>query len=144
MRLPLLLILSVGFLVGAEKPLGHAVKKDLEKLQGKWDLVSAEMNGKDVTNFGKNSFSMMIKDRKLLLEFGGNKLDLEFQLDPTKVPKEITFTTSGSGKSFYGIYAIDGGKLKLSWLQVGKGKPKSFTTQAKTPQVTFVVRRIKS
>ena len=46
MRLHTLMALTVGLLVAADAPKDEAAKKDLEKLQGTWALVSAERDGK--------------------------------------------------------------------------------------------------
>jgi uncharacterized protein (TIGR03067 family) len=142
MKFPRLAVLTLAMLIGPGRALAEEAKKDLEKLQGDWDLVSAETKSKDITNVAKKNFSMKIKGNKFVLETGGNLLEFIFRLNSAKSPKEVDFKTAAGGTAL-GIFAFDGDKLKLSWLPNGKGRPKGFTTDAKTNQYTFVVKRKK-
>src|SRR5690349_20776763 len=115
MRFQVLAVLALGMLIGIDKALAEDVKKDLEKRHGDGDLVSAEMKGKDVTRLGKQAFRMTIKDKKFVLQFGGNRLEFTFRINSAKSPKEIDFDPD-EVKPALGIFAFEGDKLKLSWL----------------------------
>jgi uncharacterized protein (TIGR03067 family) len=141
MKFPRLALLTLAMLIESGWALAEDTK-DLEKLQGDWDLVSAETKGKDITKVAKQSFSMKIKGKKFRLESGGNLLQFTFRVNSAKSPKEIDFKTAAALTAL-GIFAFDGDKLKLSWLPAGKGRPKGFATDAKTNQFTFVVKRKK-
>jgi uncharacterized protein (TIGR03067 family) len=142
MRLQRLAVLALAMLMGVDKALGEDAKKDLEKLQGEWELVSAELKGKDITNGGKRAFRLTIKGKKFVLQSHGTKLDVTFRMDSAKTPKTIDCEPKCQ-KTLLGSFAFEGDKLKLSLLPAGEGRPKGFTTDAKTNQVTFVVKRKK-
>src|SRR5205807_79753 len=102
---------------------GDAAKKDLEKFQGTWVLVSLEAEGAKMPED-------RLKDRKLVLKgsayswTSGAKGEAgTFTLDPTKRPKAINSTpTDGTnkGKTRKGIYAIEGETLKFCFAVSGQ------------------------
>jgi uncharacterized protein (TIGR03067 family) len=135
--------LALAMVIGVVKAFGEDAKKDMEKLQGDWDLVSAERRGKDITNNIKREFSMNIKGKKFVVEFGGNRYFFTIRVNSAKSPKEIDLGLATTAKRALGIYALEGDKLKISWVPVGQGRPKGFATNAKTNQTTLVVKRKK-
>jgi uncharacterized protein (TIGR03067 family) len=143
MRFQRLGFLTLAMIIGPGRALAEDAKKDLEKLQGNWVLVSAETKGKDITNNVKREFSMNIKGKKFVVEFGGNRFVRTIRVNSAKSPKEIDLGLPTTAKRELGIYALEGDKLKISWVTLGQGRPKGFATNAKTDQTTLVVKRKK-
>jgi uncharacterized protein (TIGR03067 family) len=113
MQARLLLGLTVGLLLAADVP-DDLVKKEKERLQGTWQIVSAEEDGK--ANKQVSGF-MIFKDDKLTLITTNDKksIDSEYRLDPAKKPKEIDFTVviDGKKKVNQAIYSVIDDELRL-------------------------------
>lgn len=104
-----------------------AAKKDLEKLQGVWVLVSVERNAQAVPN----------QDKTVTMTFSANKWVCKgagegpFELvDATKDPKKWNFNNTTMGVTGYGIYLLDGDTFKYCAHDAGpEARPADFTTK---------------
>jgi uncharacterized protein (TIGR03067 family) len=100
-------------------------KKDLEALQGKWEMTASELDGKKQAvgqvRTVKGSAYSIEKDGKVL---GKGTL----KLDSSASPKAIDITREG-GKPRLGIYTIDGDVQKVCIAPEGKDRPKEFTSK---------------
>lgn len=93
-------------------------KKELARLEGKWQGVGGEEVGtvltrEDAEKEGeelvfKGDTVKFLREGKLLAEF-------TLTLDPSKTPREITFHFTGElkGKKCLAIYALEGDKLTI-------------------------------
>jgi uncharacterized protein (TIGR03067 family) len=88
MKRALLGVLAVVLFVAAD----DAAKKDQEKLQGTWETVAMELNGRDVFADGirlKFSFKgdkiTVDGDEEIKKDYGA----FSYKLDPSKTPKAI-------------------------------------------------------
>jgi uncharacterized protein (TIGR03067 family) len=151
MRIHLSLIPAVVLLTAANAPQGDAGKKDMEKLQGTWRVVSMEGEGeKAPADFAKRFTYTFKGDR---IHFLGDKTtpgaDLEFSytLDAAKQPKAIDMKITKSpdkkdvGEGSVGIYVLDGDNLKLC--MDPKERPKDFTTKQGQARTLVVLKREK-
>jgi uncharacterized protein (TIGR03067 family) len=109
-------------------------KTDLDRLQGIWSVVSAEMGGKP-TKFEKAVF--MVDGKRACWQTSEIENQGGLYLDPAGKPKAYDFVTSQ--RTVEGIYALDGDTLRLC--QATK-RPVEFATQKDGEQVLFVLRRI--
>jgi uncharacterized protein (TIGR03067 family) len=132
-------VLALAMLMEPNKGLGDDAKKDLQKLQGEWNLVSAAIKGKDVTDRAKREFRMTIKGKKFVLHIGGNKLAYTFRVNSTTSPKEIDFDPDHV-RPVLGIFAFEDNKLKISWVARGMERPKGFAYNGESEQVTLIVK----
>jgi uncharacterized protein (TIGR03067 family) len=117
----------------ADKPAG-----DKEKIQGTWEVVSAEYRGET-------------RENKFTVSFAGNKIALRekavlaegvFELDPAKEPKTIDWSLGEfKPQKCLGIYKLEGDKLSLS-LGDSDHRPKVFFTEETSIHGTYVLRRI--
>lgn len=121
-------LIAISLLVGALSAQDDAGKKDLDSIQGVWQAISAEIEGKPASG-------ELIK--RLKLTFKGNKVshpapdgkieEVTFKLDPSKNPKTIDVTASSdTDKSIVGIYSIEGDTLKICATKAGQERPKEF------------------
>ena len=65
-----LLMMAAGLGLAADTPKDAAVKKELEQLQGTWQLVSAETDGKKAPEEQVKKIRVVIKGSKHSVYFG--------------------------------------------------------------------------
>jgi uncharacterized protein (TIGR03067 family) len=124
-------ILLLAFLIAADD-VKKAAKKEQEKLQGSWKVVSSEKDGKP---------HECTKDAEVV--FDGDKLNIQligekpgkgaFKLDPSKDPKWIDCTILGRG-----IYNVDGDTLRICW-----GEERPSESVSKKNVYLLVLKRTK-
>jgi uncharacterized protein (TIGR03067 family) len=109
-----------------------AAKKDLDRFQGNWTLISAERDGKKTPSEEVKKITLSIQGSKFILRKEGMVLsEGTMTLDPTKKPKEIdeTMTTGpNKGKAFLAIYEIDDEHHTICFAAAGKDRPTTFTS----------------
>jgi uncharacterized protein (TIGR03067 family) len=119
--------LTAGLLVAADAK-DDAVKKEMDALQGKWQLVSLTRDGKEV-DVAKDAVRVIKGDTYKINPRPDVTIEGTFRIDPTAKPKQIDTTpTTGDnkGKTALGIYEIDGDTLKICWAPAGKDRPTEF------------------
>src|SRR4051812_9597941 len=89
----LLSVVSV-LLVAADAPKSDLIKKELEKFQGTWQLVSAETDGAKAPEENVKQTRVVIEGSKHTVYFGDKAVvhQIPFELDPTTDPKSVTDT----------------------------------------------------
>jgi uncharacterized protein (TIGR03067 family) len=121
-------------------------KDGLNEFQGSWVQASKELNGekkdvkKTVVNFKADMFET-VEDGKSI-ESG------TIQVDSSKNPKTYSVTISGEfaekGKTYNGIYKIDGGTMTTCVnTNAGKEAPSEFTSKPGTGHQLIVWKRDK-
>jgi uncharacterized protein (TIGR03067 family) len=129
MRTFSLLIAVVAFAGLAPDAKEDAAKKDLEALQGTWIVVSAVRDGKELTADELKDIRLSYAAAKVTVRKGDKSLyEGTVGLDPTKKPKVLNSTQMSDGdekgKTFLGIYELDGDNLKIcSSTPAGKAAP---------------------
>ena len=144
MKTPMFLAALVVFFVAANGRAEDAVKAELEKLQGVWQLVSAETDGKKAPEEQVKKIKVIIKGDKHTVRFGDEDLakEIPFKIDPTKKPK-TTDDTLPDGGIIRGIYELDGNTLRSCVAPAGKPRPTEFTGKAGSGQTLRVFQRVK-
>jgi uncharacterized protein (TIGR03067 family) len=120
-------------LAAADDTTNDDVQKELKKLEGTWVWVSAEHNGRQVTDDFKD-FRLILKGDKLTIKKGDDAATGSLKLDLSKKPKMITLSAvTWRGRevpdSVLGIYALDGDTLKVCYTSQGGERPKAFNTK---------------
>lgn len=123
----------------------EAGENELKKIQGTWQFVSQEMDGKSVPPE---------QLAKMTIAFTGDKWSVRqddkvvqegtHKLDATKKPAQVdAVVTEGEGKgsTMLGIYDLKGDTLKVCFDPKGKERPTSLT--AKAGQFSAVLQREK-
>ena len=152
-----LAVLFAVFAHAAGDERDEAAKRELQKLRGTWELVSAQHGGKDVTKEMKAGFRITFRDHLWLTEFDGRQPFAEgsdtLTVDPAKSPKEFMRVYKGHigfgardqpvQIELPGIYEIDGDRLKLCWAVGGKGgRPRAFATEAGSEHLFLTLKRV--
>lgn len=121
-----------------------AVKKELAKFDGTWQLVSAEKDGKKTPEDVVTKIKVVMKDGKHTVYFGNDSVvkEVPFTVDPTKTPKRVTDTLS-DGRKINGIYELNGDTLKSCVAEIGKDFPTDFSAKEGTGQTLRIFKRVK-
>lgn len=120
-----------------ENEMDISLEQEIAKFQGNWKQIGYERDGvrepiddeKDWeprTTFHGNIFVVKIAD-------GSIPIRGFFKLDPTQDPKAIDYTdTHGTdaGKTFLGIYSLEGDKLIFCAASEGQTRPTEFKTKS--------------
>jgi len=123
--------------------------KDRDGLQGTWAVAAAEREGKPAADlrehrltFTGNAFTVTLKGKTV---YQGT-----YSLDPAAKPRRIDFkNTRGSyaGKTWLGIYELDGDTLKVCdnapGLESKKSRPEQFAAPADSGHVFVSFKRAK-
>jgi RNA polymerase sigma-70 factor (ECF subfamily) len=97
----------------------NATTNELEKLQGEWRAVEAEVNGKKDRSAGVKDLRITFKGNEITIggasgEGPGRKK--KFKLDPSSSPKGMDITSldvQEEGQTTAGIYSLDDGRLRI-------------------------------
>jgi uncharacterized protein (TIGR03067 family) len=110
-------IVGVGLFLGASAAPQDAAKKDQERLQGVWQVVSLERDRMPAPQEEIKALKLMVKGDKISHPGPGGKTEEgNFKLDPSQKPTAIDImplTGKNSGKTLPGIYSIEGDMLKI-------------------------------
>ena len=124
-------LIAVTVLIAADAR-DDAAKKDLEKFQGNWQLISAERDGKKTPDEDAKKITLTIQGNKFVLRKDAVMIsEGTMTLDPTKKLKEIdeTITTGpNKGKVFSAIYEIDDECHNICFAGPGKERPTAFSS----------------
>lgn len=141
-RVAIVLSLTMGGLsVGAED-----AKDDLKAMQGTWELTYLERDGKEVKL--QVSTKAINTGDKFVVKRGDEVVAAgSFKFDATKKPKasETTYTEGpDKGKTFKGIYQIDGDTMKFCRAGSPEDeRPTEFKTKPGSKQFSAAYKRVK-
>ena len=120
-------------------------KSDQERIQGTWEVISGESNGKAMPDAVGMKFTFT-KDVWRMGKDDKEGLAVNYKLDPTKSPKAIDTTHElDPGKPIVqlGIYELKDDTLKISVEAAGRGRPEKFETKPGDTTTSFVLKRLK-
>lgn len=145
MNAAVLMILTTGFALAADGKEGG--KKELEKMQGTWSVVSVEADGKTLPEERTKDWKLTITGDKYTFAPGLESVEGIYFLDPRKKPRAIDATrTNGAdkGKTLKGIYQLDGNNLKMCFNGPGNDeRPEKFEAKAGSGFRLYVLKREK-
>ena len=122
-----------------------AAKKDLERLQGTWRLISAMEDGNSLAGDKVKETTIIIKDDTFrfpqLAEDATSKAGT-VKLDATKKPKQMG-TVSTEKEVMLGIYELEGDSYKVCFAPVGKPRPSEFSSKSGSGNIFQVWEREK-
>ncbi len=127
-----LAIFAVGLFLNAGGREGDS-KKDLDKFQGTWRLVSAVRDGKHTPPEELAKIKLAIHTNKFVLQRDALTLsEGTMTLEPNKKPKQLDETiTAGpnKGKVFSAIYEIDDDQHRVCFAGPGMPRPTTFAAE---------------
>ena len=133
-RAVVLLVVLAGLL--AQPQATDQAKKDLERLQGTWEMAALEVDGKDVGAAKIQDTTLTIKGDKYTVKVKKSVNGCTIRLDPSKKPHAIDMIFSEPGnadKVHKGIYMIEGDTLKICrGLNADQERPEQFATWPNT------------
>lgn len=140
------LFLAVGVLIAAAAR--EDAKKDLDKMQGTWLLVSGERDGTKFTDEEIKQTRLIIRGETFSIPKSsvGTSQEGTFTIDPSKKPKQMDSTQGGGpdkGKTWLGIYEVDDSTQKVCFSPPGKDRPKEFSSKPGSGQLLQVWKRAK-
>ncbi len=147
MKLHVLTVVAVGLAVAAEPARDNATKSDTKMFEGTWKVVSVEADGKKMPADQYKGLRMVVHGNKYTVRQGDKVRERgTFTVDPSQNPKTIDVTpTQGKdkGKTFHGIYAIDGATARDCFSRTGNQRPKDFSAKAGSGCVLRHYKRVK-
>jgi uncharacterized protein (TIGR03067 family) len=145
MKLTLLAVLGAGVLLVAGANGQGKGKTDEDKIQGTWQPVHFEREGKKGPEEELKETKLTIAKGKIKVEKDSKDMELSYKLDPSKNPKEIDITETKGGQDHVhkGIYALDGDTLKICWTGDMGVRPSEFKTAPGTDHRMLVLKRDK-
>ena len=126
MRTLIASLLCAAFAAAAPVP-KELKKDDLARLEGEWQTVRAEFNGRD-SNKGFLVFTRDTVNWKASREV--QDVIWKLTVDASKSPKEFTIVHNGGRSTYMGLYKLDGDKLTLAYRL--NAKPDGFTSEGGT------------
>ena len=126
----------------------EAVKKDRQRYEGTWQVVSLEADGnKSAEEDAKKITVVNEADGKWSIEVEGKVVARgTSELDPTKKPKAVDLTVTegeSSGKTALGIYEFKDDTRTVCLAQPGKDRPTEFAAPAGSGHILAVLKRVK-
>lgn len=133
MRRALVMALVAVTLLAPDAPT-DAVKKELDRFQGEWVLVSSARDGMKTPESEVKLFRLMVKGTDYTILRDGKTVGRgQLKVDPSKTPRTIeTVSTEGADKDqkMLGIYEWNGKEQRVCFARPGKPRPTEFTAKA--------------
>lgn len=136
--------------VSCESPKKDQVgKNDLEELQGRWQLVSGAVDGKELPDEEVKNTQIITKGNTF--EFPnasgvGTSPKGSFVINPDADPKQVDSTATNDpdvGKVSLGIYEVEGDNQKTCFSPPGGSRPAEFISTPGSGIILQVWKRIK-
>ena len=144
MKKHLLLVIGVVFLLAADDA-NQEVKKEMDRFQGTWRMVSLEAGQNKLTEDALKDFRLKIEGDKFTATEGTSENHGTFKVDPTKKPKtiDITMIQGEKRQTLLGIYELEGDTYKLCGDMSGKSRPTEFAIKPGSGYILEVLKREK-
>jgi uncharacterized protein (TIGR03067 family) len=125
------------------KEKADGVEKEMAKLEGTWQLVSAETDGEKLPDERAKQIRVVIAKGKHTVYFNDKAVveGIAFRIDPTKMPKEVEDALK-DGQTIRGIYELDGDTLRSCVAGVGKERPTRFSGEKGSGCTLRVFKRV--
>jgi uncharacterized protein (TIGR03067 family) len=127
----------------------QAIAAELAKLQGTWQLISAETNGKKMPEDQVKQIRVKIEKDHHTVTFGDQVVvhGVKFTLDPTTQPKSIEDALAeepNKGKKIRGIYLVEGDSLTSCVGAIDAPRPTEFSSKPGSGQSLRRFQRVKT
>jgi uncharacterized protein (TIGR03067 family) len=134
-------VLLVMAFASAGVAVGGDAKAELKKFQGTWAVESSQDGGKAPPAKLVKLLTITFSGDRFTVRFGDKVVeDGKFKIDSGKKPGHIDLPSEG--KTAPGIYAFEGGKLKICFND-GGGRPTAFRSPEGSKISLMVLKRAK-
>ncbi|MBM4069345.1 MAG: TIGR03067 domain-containing protein [Planctomycetes bacterium] len=147
MRLCVALLLMAAVVAVADEPKTGA--KDKEALQGLWQAVELEANGKKAPAEAVKAFQVQFKGDQIVFNPASENRKHAFAIDPASKPKAMDLTAGDGPKKGQklpcAIYKLEGDKLTICLDKEGEAgkRPTEFKTAAGDGFALLTLERVK-
>jgi uncharacterized protein (TIGR03067 family) len=119
-------------------------KSDLDGLQGEWQVVAVERDGRVLPKDQFPFTRLRIRDDFLLHEGGDHDQEVSFQLHPEQQPKAIDMQSTGyhSAEIYNAIYALEGDTLTICRPD-NDARPTEFASKPGSNILLYTAKRIR-
>jgi uncharacterized protein (TIGR03067 family) len=123
-------LLLVVVSLPADTPKDAEAKKDVEKFQGKWTIVSIEEDGKLEPADEVAKFEVTVKDSLFTVKIKDiTHKELTIKVDPSQKPAAIDLSPKDPKEpTVLGVYKWDGEMLTICGTDQSKDRPKEFSS----------------
>ena len=150
MTLTLWLCIGLAFLVVGCRAAKDFARSDAERLQGSWQLIYQEANGKKLPDEEAAAMfhgKMVFASNKLhyTIDLQGFDFHFVYELHPDQQPKVIdleltdTIDNRGIGKKFFGIYILDNNTLTICYSIIKR--PTDFNAGKESHNTLILLKR---
>ena len=118
--------------------------RDKELLQGNWEIASFVANGKEgpPSELEENERKCSFTGDRIVIWHGEGTYKLG-TAKPNTI--DIAFDKGeGKGKTYVGVYSLEGDTLKICLAKPGRERPKEFKSDADSGLLLVTYRRVKS
>jgi uncharacterized protein (TIGR03067 family) len=140
MRQGLFVVLVAGLALAADGKKEGRPMTDAEQIQGTWQLVSGERNGKPWPDAVVRNVRLVFAGDKLTTRNGDRATEGTFALHPDTEPRGIDLDMGGAVGQ--GIYRLDGDELTIAHGEVGDPRPTGFAAQEGAAFTRMVLKRV--
>ena len=116
-------------------------KKELDRLQGEWEVVRIEVGGKEIPLEKVLDKQYTVKEDQLIPSKNPNDPGT-LELRPEKKPGWLDITDLAK-KTMPGIYRLDGDRWEICSGETGGTRPTDFKTSAESKTYLMVLQRKK-
>jgi len=136
--------ISVGILTSCITDSEQAVKKEIDRLQGRWKPVAVQDSGDNASPEEMEKIIVIVNGERLTFDFGDERQECTIKVDSTKSAKEIDLRDAKKqGKAMLGIYAVDGNNLKLYVdRDPNNPRPTQFKTKKGDDKLLYCLKRL--
>jgi uncharacterized protein (TIGR03067 family) len=124
---------------------GGDAKADLKKFEGTWAVESLQYDGKsepeDKLKHATYTFAGNKVTKRRIDQQQPEQEEGTFTIDVGKKPRQID--VAAGPQTLVGIYAFEGGKLKLCLVEKGRGRPTRFESPVGGKTGLVVMKRVK-
>jgi uncharacterized protein (TIGR03067 family) len=126
-------VLALVWVPGLAAPQEGGAKQDLERIQGVWNYVALESDGKPASAEQlKKMIPVTFKGDQWIQVRDNKGAKLTVKLDPSKKPRAIDLTWldgKDKGKTVLGVYSLEGDTLKINANWKGGARPTGFKSE---------------
>src|SRR5260370_27096658 len=113
------------------------MNQEIEKLQGTWNIIALEVDGKKMPSSAVTGSRIVVKGDTFITIAMGANYEGTLEVDATRSPSALNMKfTEGpeKGNTNFAIYQLDGDTWTICMNMTGKNRPTKFATTSGSGQ----------